>query len=691
AALTLRQQVLSPDHPAIAISSLHLGRLYEATLDFEQAQSAYEQTLRILTSAWGNAHPSAVDALSDVGRISLKRGCRARASECMQRVMQFRLREVASAAIVQSERRQLATVSRLRGSLDAWLSISAPREEEDDSLQGVESTYEGVFAWKGQVLTRQRHVRLSSLEEELVPRFNELQAVTTTLASVSRAYPDDPRREGAWRIQMQRLLEERERREIELKQQSRIYREATGDVTVTDLRRLLPHRTVVIDFLEYKQSVCIDKERDVWTHQPCLVGFVVPATEMGHRIARIELGSVRPIAEAIAAWREGGYGATLEAAAAIATLRQLIWEPLLPYIEQADTILLSPDGVLGRLPFAVLPGRRPGSYLIEDHRLAFVPAARLLCDLLSRPKSSHSSHGLLMIGDVNYDVASDLQSGTAAQDRTLPVDQLAVSLETNHSYGTLPGTRREIDFVRQSFEGTFNSAADRTISLTGVEATERRFRQEVSAYRYVHIATHGFFAPPERVSALEGFRSDLDGSSGSDSVDDELGSRLHVIHGTMPQLLSGLVFAGANRSPLPGRDDGILTAEEIAYIPLDRVDLVVLSACETGLGAAAGGEGLLGVQRAFQVAGARSTVATLWKIDDLVTQKLMSKFYENLWGKRMSKLDALRQAQLWILKNPDQLRDLTSDVRGVVRSDVQQPRQSPAYYWASFTLSGDWR
>ena len=134
--------------------------------------------------------------------------------------------------------------------------------------------------------------------------------------------------------------------------------------------------------------------------------------------------------------------------------------------------------------------------------------------------------------------------------------------------------------------------------------------------------------------------------------------------------MSGLVFAGANQLEQPDRHDGILTAAEIAFLPVEGVELVTLSACETGLGVSAAGEGLLGVQRAFQVSGARSTVATLWKVDDLATRRLMERFYDNLWDKKMSRLQALRGAQLWMLKSTEYALPV---------------------YWAAFQLSGDWR
>ena len=115
------------------------------------------------------------------------------------------------------------------------------------------------------------------------------------------------------------------------------------------------------------------------------------------------------------------------------------------------------------------------------------------------------------------------------------------------------------------------------------------------------------------------------------------------------------------------------------------MELAVLSACETGLGRIAGGEGLLGLQRSFQVAGTRSVVASLWKVEDASTSTLMGLFYENRWAKGLESLEALRQAQLSMLNN---------EGRGVriKRQETQLANErTPPFQWAAFVLSGDWR
>lgn len=148
-----------------------------------------------------------------------------------------------------------------------------------------------------------------------------------------------------------------------------------------------------------------------------------------------------------------------------------------------------------------------------------------------------------------------------------------------------------------------------------------------------------------------------------------------------------------NRPLDAARDDGILTALEVAALDLSDVDLVTLSACETGLGEYAGGEGLLGLQRSLQTAGARSVVSGLWKVSDRGTQLPMEQFYDNLWEKKMSRVEALRQAQLWRLREVSAEKDALRGLKLVSDEEVGPDADGrlPPYYWAAFVLSGDWR
>ncbi len=170
-------------------------------------------------------------------------------------------------------------------------------------------------------------------------------------------------------------------------------------------------------------------------------------------------------------------------------------------------------------------------------------------------------------------------------------------------------------------------------------------------------------------------------------------------------------LAGAGRAPQAGQtgqEDGILTAEEVAALDLRGTELVTLSACDTARGRITRGQGVLGLQQAFAAAGARTLVTTLWPVDDVTTVILMEEFYMNLWQKKLPKLEALRQAQLTVLKQPGFVRrrrqelkaefaklglkrDLELDGPATPANPVKEASRTDPKLWGAFILSGDIR
>jgi CHAT domain-containing protein len=366
-------------------------------------------------------------------------------------------------------------------------------------------------------------------------------------------------------------------------------------------------------------------------------------------------------------------------------LRETLWQPLLPTIGSAKTILVSTDGVLGELPLAALPGKATNTFLIEDYRLAMIPVPKLLPQLVAADDAQPLPAVLLTLGNLDYDhQPSKPDQPTPPIPDTLSDFALAAADRGSDGehFGRLPDTLREIEAVESLMRKQLRQVDRPVVRLEGAAASKERVVLEMSRCEHLHLATHGFFALARFKSAEES-GAERPGFFGKSS---RSGTATFV--GFAPGLLSGLVLSGANLPPVPGGDDGILTAEEIACLPLDRVRLATLSACETGLGKRAGGEGLLGIQRAFQVSGVRSTVASYWKVDDAVTRHFMELFYSNLWEKKLPALDSLREAQLQLLRQPDELRKLAA--RGLDLPE-DAPQRSSSRFWAAFTLSGDWR
>ena len=265
------------------------------------------------------------------------------------------------------------------------------------------------------------------------------------------------------------------------------------------------------------------------------------------------------------------------------------------------------------------------------------------------------------MGDVDFDAVAGKEEPVVAAFKRKRAGEAM-------TWKALPGTREEVISIADTFKAAVPEG--KSLTLRGKDATEATVRAKLGGYEYVHLATHGFFSPKELAAQLTPTGNELRGLDGK--------LREPLIH---PGVLSGVVCAGANK----GDRDGVLTALDIAELDLSKVELAVLSACETGLGETAGGEGVFGLQRAFHMAGARTTVTSLWKVSDTATQKLMTRFYENLFKRNLGTLEALREAQLWMLKE--------GIARGVVPDEPAAPKGSrtPPLYWAAFVLSGDWR
>lgn len=400
----------------------------------------------------------------------------------------------------------------------------------------------------------------------------------------------------------------------------------------------------------------------------------------------VDLAPADQIDMAVEAWR----GAIASGASSQrgGELRRLIWEP----IEQSlpagtDTVYLTPDGPLALIPWGALPGKSPDTVLLEQYSFAVVPYGPFLLERLTNaPRPLSGDDALLAVGSVSYD-----GQPVPPPNRDLAVRDAVGPKQRRLHWPDLPGTRDEINALR-SF------AADRrTTVLLSRDASTTRSLDELPKARWAVFATHGFFADAALRSVLQ---ADANSVDRNEPMPDS--QRTSPI-GRNPLLLSGLVFAGANlpramdELGVPLGDGGILTAEAIASMPLENLELVVLSACDTGLGEVAGGEGVFGLQRAFHQAGAANVVASLWKIDDSATAALMRLFYYKVFRENKPALAALREAQLTIYHHPEQIGALASarapDFGQAVKladgdETAARTGRAATRLWAGFTLSG---
>jgi CHAT domain-containing protein/tetratricopeptide (TPR) repeat protein len=677
-AIEIRRLALGQQHPDYARGLNNLAGLYDHMGDPAIAELLYRQAAAIWRRSLGERHPDYALGLSNLAAACDDLGDDARAVPLARQALNIMKRQMDATAAVQSERQQMLSALVVGRDVDTLLTVStaAPAGE----------TYDAILPAKGLVSLRQQEMRAvgggsvdpatAALRAELADASGQLSRRSRAVAATTRAAADA-------QVALDQLGDRVEHLQQELAARDAAYRQSRERLnrTAAEVVASLPADAVLVDVRQYAPLWTTAQKRAGQRRELHLAAFVV---RHGQPVARVELGPTAPVDAAVDEWRKT-FGAGVDAAGAGATLRRLVWQPLVdhagPQLAGATTVLLSPDGPLCRFPLAALPGAKPGTYLIEDVAVGVIAVPAALPDLLAPSARPAAAPSLLLVGDVDY-------GATPASPATEPT--VLASAEPMHRsaardggqlFAPLPQTQAEAATVREQFEDRFPDG--KLVRLRRGQATVAAVRERMAQSRWVHIATHGFFADPAKPSAAG---TPLGSASGQTRLagDDR-------VAGYHPGLLSGIALAGANAPTAD--DDGILTALEVEELNLSGVDLAVLSACDTGLGKSAGGEGLLGLQRALQVAGAKTVIASLWPVDDGATRDLMIHFYRALWrppgdpAGPTGKLAALRAAQL------DLLRD--GGHRGLASaSDAQAAADTgrlPPRYWAAFVLSGDWR
>jgi CHAT domain-containing protein len=329
------------------------------------------------------------------------------------------------------------------------------------------------------------------------------------------------------------------------------------------------------------------------------------------------------------------------------TLDQQVMAPIRPLLGDARHLLLSPDGQLTLIPFEALKDEQD-KYLIQRYAFSYLTSGR---DLLRFQLPANSRSNPVVFANIDYDKQEIAAASTVRGSENRRSADLA-SLR----FGSLSNTLEEANKIKGIFPDTK--------IISGQQATEAVIKQ-LQAPSILHLATHGFFVPDQQQDLVtDNFNKQLETRN---NVETRKFASLQLEN---PLLRSGLALAGINNrtKASSNTNDGVFTALEVAGLNLRGTQLVVLSACETGLGDVKVGDGLYGLRRALVIAGSQSQVLSLWIVDDAGTKDLMVKYYQNLKAGK-GRHEALRQAQLELLKIPE----------------YQHP-----YYWASFVPSGDW-
>lgn len=685
--LNINRDKYGERHYLYAKSLNNLAMLHVSTGAYAKAEPLFQQALGIAEEALGGKHPNCATLRTNLGFLYQATGDMPKALAQFAQALSINEENTAATFAVLGERQRLQLLGSRRRSLRGYLGAALASDPVP-----VPDLYRHVLAWKGTVASRQSEDLLVRDEPGIRPLVEELTAARFRLARLAFAVPP-PQGRQAWLDGIDKLSRQREDLETRLANASAAFRRERELVRLgpADVLRALPGDAALIDFFEYGQPIQNAPKGSVFQLERHLLAFVLTPRRT---LECVRLGKSEPTIKAIQAWRQAVQAgpASARSAAAVDVARR-VWEPLRSHLAGAKMVLAAPDGPLCQMPFAALPGKQPGSHLIEELAIGYVLSGRHATALLVAeplPKSA----GVLAVGGIAY--GADMpQAPATASNRAAVVDETPRA-----GFHDLPGTKQEAEIVLRAYGQAFPRQRA-PLLLTGTEATEGRLKQELSpsasvqSWRFVHFAGHGFFAPPTGFSVPNTPDRDETGLS-------FLADRERQIFSQNPLLLSGLVLAGGVRrhdftTEAPSLEDGILTAEEVYGLDLRGTELVVLSACDTGQGKIAGGEGVLGLQRAFHVAGTRTVIASLWKVDDKATQALMAEFYRNLWEKKHGKLKALREAQLTMLRHYDPKKGLSRGPGEELSTDPTKPTRPgagervPPFFWAAFTLSGDWR
>lgn len=613
-ALADLEKALGGEHPAVGEALLRLAALARAGSppDPALAEALGRRALAIFEKAFGAEHFRVADALDPLAETWVRSGRIQDAVRALARSVEIRDRRAAGLLAAGSEAQKLAAVAALREQTDLVLSL--PSRSSPPDAAAVELALTTVLRRKGRVLDALATSRAAVRDRRRPEDERLLRELVAIQGRIVDALVNGP---GAVPVAehdaaIEELTRQKERLEAELGKRSATIVRDDRLVTLAEVGAAIPEDAALVEMV---------------VHRPAGEGSRLAAYVLRRRGAPrfVDLGEARAIDALVAELRPALSRPQRDPAPIARALDERTMRPVRALLGDARRILISPDGELNLIPLGALVDEE-GRSLIDRLSISYLSSGRDLVRFLHDETPPEPGPAAVLIG------APDFGDPDRKRSRYRPgAHEGAVELG-DIRFRPLAGTATEVETIRALVPGAK--------VLTGAEATEEAVKAVVHP-RILHLATHGFFLPPEIASAGR-------------SLDN-------------PLLRAGVALATANQ-PVPGREDGILTALEVAGLDLYGTRLVVLSACDSGVGEARSGEGVHGLRRAVAMAGGQTLVMSLWHVSDQDTRDLMVA-YHRLLQQGGGRSEALREAAL--------------AVRAV-------PGNAHPFYWAAFISSGDW-
>jgi CHAT domain-containing protein len=658
--LAVNPSISDDDTRCLDGAPLELARVFLRTGRFSAADSVLGPLVANRERVLDAENPSLAEALELYSEQHRLMGDFPGAMDLSSRAVDIRRKNFVRNARIMSESDAVLYAGHLRHSLDGYLSCFSDAQPADSSR--IRQTAEIILSTKGQT-TEQALLRRKDL-------VSETDSATIALAEeyrylryqMSAKYTEGPQRGNVaeFRRDLDSLSRGSNALESKLVRRSKSFSRTQSQqlISISDIASHLPPHSFLVEYVAYNYVV----SKSGTINQRYLA--LIIGRESGARI--VDLGEAVRIDEAIERYQQHfarlsrlmrpiGVKEEKEYKEIASDLFGLMWRPLEKYLGKGGSIFVAPDGGVNLVSFAGL--MEDGKYLIEKYAVHYLSAGR---DIVREDGGFFPGTGLMALGDPDFDasVAERISAGSrlaAISGRGNPyqgrnVRSGCVQLK-ELTVQRLNNTRTEVESIAR-FWGKQN-VGESVEPLVGSKASEDLFKKESVGKRMIHLATHGYFVQADCVPGAKG------GSVGGEN----------------PLLQSGLLLAGANLHGAgareAGAEDGILTALEVSSLDLRGTDRVVLSACETGLGKVEQGEGVYGLRRAFQMAGARTVVSSLWQVPDLESMKFMKSLYSmksQTYPELMQKVALQRISE--------------ARLRG---------RSTHPFTWGAFVATGEWR
>lgn len=674
-ALATYQQLSGPDDMILTESLEGLGRVYKGTQRFADAEPLYQHALKIEMAHLKANDPQLRAGESDLAALYYAWSKPAQAAPYFQTYLGNLMDEFRANAATMSERERLNYFATQRNAFPLFYSFVLNFHKQLPELTG--QMYDALLEEKGLIASSAASMRAvvqASGDAQAVQMLDKLASDRAQMAALVQT---DAGNTANHMAQINQLGDEANTLEEALMKRSTAMsrQRAQNAARWRDVQKALKPGDSAVEVTKFHYDNGIGATADFYyvalvvtpeCKQPIFINLgKAKDLEAGPMMAyRNEVGHTRGIEVQESPAPEGQHGAIANTSPAY----EVFWKPLESALGAAKRVYVSPDGVLNTIPMGLMADS-DGKLVMEKVQLRIVNSTK---DLLM-PAPTAQAKSALLVGNPKFDLSAAQQktalaelrsgaTGAGVRQAAAPVGQMskAAVIQVASRGGDLkggdlnplPGTQVEVDTVDKLLKSSGWQATEYTGELALKDAVT-----QAHGPRVVHIATHGFFLSDEELKASAATQ----GKTANVNED--------------PMLRSGLFFAGADRvrqgaAPEAGVDDGVLTAYEASQLNLEGAELVVLSACETGLGKELNVDGIFGLRRGLQEAGADSLMMSMWSVPDKETQELMALFYHN-WLGGMEKPEALRQAQL--------------EERETVKK--RYGKDLP-FYWGAFVLIG---